>query len=78
MASGRDSHDTYKVSCTLDNVQCSYKHFVFLGEKLKMAAPPRPHRDPKTKDLNNFEPKRVKNTHSDFNENPIKSLGGDR
>ncbi len=51
MCSGWDSYHTHKVSCRLDNVQWSYKHLIFLGETLKMAAQPRPHRN---SDSNNF------------------------
>ncbi len=54
MGSGWDSYTTHKVSCTLDNVQSSYKHFVFLGESLKMAVLPHPHHDSNPKDFNNF------------------------
>ncbi len=54
MGSGRDSYHTNKVWRILDNVQWSYKHFVFPGETLKMAALPHTHRDFNLKDLNNF------------------------
>ncbi len=54
MASGRDSDHTHKVSCRLDDVQWSYKHLIFLGETLKMAAQPRPHRNSEWNDFNNF------------------------
>ncbi len=44
----------HKVSCTLDNGQWSYKHFVFLGVMLKMAAQPCTHCDSNSNNLNNF------------------------
>ncbi len=50
----RVSYNTHKVSFKLDNVQLSYKHVVFLGETLKMAAPPHPHLESNPKGFNNF------------------------
>ncbi len=54
MGSGRDSYHTHKASCRLVNVQRSYKHLIFLGEMLKMAAPQRPHRSSEWNNFNNF------------------------
>ncbi len=54
MASGQDSYRTHKISCRLVSVQWSYKHLIFLGEMLKMVAPPRPHCNSEWNNFNNF------------------------
>lgn len=51
-------YQTCEVQCELDDVHCSYNHFLFHGKMLKMAATPQTHHEWKIKAFDNFSPQK--------------------
>ena len=76
MCSGRDSYHTHKVSCSLDSVEWSYKHLIFLAKHSKWRLRYAHTVSPIRTILISFRVTRLKSIHTVFHFIPIKFVGG--